>query len=84
MIPAAREWLAVEGDREAEARYFDHWIHDVTSLGMSERALSGRGLIFIRSIMGSHRRRSPALRFGWPGAEVRRCPAPFVLVGVRR
>jgi hypothetical protein len=29
MIAAAREWLAIESDREAEARYFDHWVHDV-------------------------------------------------------
>ncbi|MET8782297.1 hypothetical protein [Streptomyces sp. NPDC004589] len=29
MIAAAREWLTVEGDREAEAQYFDRWLHDV-------------------------------------------------------
>ncbi|MFE5208419.1 hypothetical protein [Streptomyces sp. NPDC056600] len=26
MITAAHEWLAVEGDREAEARYIDRWL----------------------------------------------------------
>ncbi|MEV8034119.1 hypothetical protein [Streptomyces sp. NPDC086182] len=26
MIAAAREWLTVEGDREAEAQYFDRWL----------------------------------------------------------
>ncbi|MGW4553050.1 hypothetical protein ACWEP2_13720 [Streptomyces sp. NPDC004279] len=26
MISAAREWLTVEGDREAEAQYFDRWL----------------------------------------------------------
>lgn len=29
MITAAREWLAIEGDRGAEARYFDRWVHDI-------------------------------------------------------
>ncbi|RPK47851.1 hypothetical protein EES37_09605 [Streptomyces sp. ADI91-18] len=29
MITAAREWLSIEGDREAEARYFDRWVHDI-------------------------------------------------------
>ncbi|MFF0286838.1 hypothetical protein [Streptomyces sp. NPDC005262] len=29
MITAAREWLTIEGDRDAEARYFDRWIYDV-------------------------------------------------------
>ncbi|MFE1289462.1 hypothetical protein [Streptomyces sp. NPDC058751] len=27
MIAAAREWLTVEGDREAEAQYFDRWLN---------------------------------------------------------
>ncbi|MFE2302624.1 hypothetical protein ACFXAW_31065 [Streptomyces sp. NPDC059445] len=29
MITAAREWVSIEGDREAEARYFDRWVHDI-------------------------------------------------------
>lgn len=29
MITAVREWLTIEGDREAEARYFDRWVHDI-------------------------------------------------------
>ncbi|MFJ7949854.1 hypothetical protein ACIQ6K_40780 [Streptomyces sp. NPDC096354] len=29
MITAAREWLSIEGDREAEARYFDRWVYDI-------------------------------------------------------
>jgi len=29
MIAAVHEWPAVEGDREAEARYFDRWVHDI-------------------------------------------------------
>ncbi|WP_369254729.1 hypothetical protein [Streptomyces sp. R35] len=29
MITAAREWLTIEGDREAEARYFDRWVYGV-------------------------------------------------------
>ncbi|WP_432042737.1 hypothetical protein [Streptomyces cadmiisoli] len=29
MVSAAREWLAVEGDQEAEARYFDRWLCDI-------------------------------------------------------
>ncbi|MQY39797.1 hypothetical protein SRB17_78250 [Streptomyces sp. RB17] len=36
MITAAREWLTIEGDREAEARYFDRWMHDI--LGYERRA----------------------------------------------
>lgn len=29
MITAAREWLTVEGDQQAEAGYFDRWVHDI-------------------------------------------------------
>ncbi|GAA2723158.1 MULTISPECIES: hypothetical protein [Streptomyces] len=29
MVEAAREWLTVEGDKSAEDRYFDRWLHDV-------------------------------------------------------
>ncbi|WP_326754961.1 hypothetical protein OIE73_27900 [Streptomyces hirsutus] len=29
MVTAAREWLTVEGDREAEAQYLDRWLHDI-------------------------------------------------------
>lgn len=29
MFTAAREWLTIEGDREAEALYFDRWVHDI-------------------------------------------------------
>lgn len=29
MVAAAREWLTVEGDQEAEAHYFDRWLHDI-------------------------------------------------------
>ncbi|ARP71270.1 hypothetical protein LK07_17440 [Streptomyces pluripotens] len=35
MVDAAREWLLVEGDRAAERRYFDRWLHDV--LGFEHR-----------------------------------------------
>ncbi|WP_326753965.1 hypothetical protein OIE73_21090 [Streptomyces hirsutus] len=35
MIAAAHEWLTVEGDREAEAHYFDRWLHDI--LGFERR-----------------------------------------------
>ena len=27
MVDAARQWLTVEGDREAEAQYLDHWLN---------------------------------------------------------
>ncbi|PJE94395.1 hypothetical protein CUT44_29605 [Streptomyces carminius] len=36
MVTAAREWLAVEGDQEAEAHYFDRWLHDI--LGYERRS----------------------------------------------
>jgi hypothetical protein len=36
MITAAREWLTVAGDREAEAQYFDRWLHDI--LGYERQA----------------------------------------------
>jgi hypothetical protein len=36
MITAAREWLTVEGDQEAEVRYFDRWLHDI--LGYEPRS----------------------------------------------
>ncbi|MEE6270713.1 hypothetical protein V2E29_34420 [Streptomyces diastatochromogenes] len=29
MVTAAREWLTVEGDREAEARYLGRWLHEI-------------------------------------------------------
>ncbi|MFC7903630.1 hypothetical protein ACFUV1_26210 [Streptomyces griseoincarnatus] len=29
MITAAGEWLTVQGDHQAEARYFDRWVHDI-------------------------------------------------------
>ncbi|MEW1680777.1 hypothetical protein [Streptomyces sp. NPDC093594] len=29
MITAAREWLAVEDDREAEGQYLSRWLHDI-------------------------------------------------------
>ncbi|MGW5586940.1 hypothetical protein [Streptomyces sp. NPDC003857] len=29
MVTAAREWLTVESDREAEGQYFDRWLHDI-------------------------------------------------------
>ncbi|MFG2465036.1 hypothetical protein ACGFXB_06140 [Streptomyces canus] len=29
MVTAAREWLAIEGDQEAEAHYFDRWLYDI-------------------------------------------------------
>ncbi len=29
MVTAAHEWLAVEGEREAEGRYFDRWLYDI-------------------------------------------------------
>ncbi|WP_431780472.1 hypothetical protein [Streptomyces chumphonensis] len=29
MVTAAREWLAAEGDRVAEAQYLDRWLHDI-------------------------------------------------------
>ncbi|MFE7712130.1 hypothetical protein ACFU6I_41740 [Streptomyces sp. NPDC057486] len=35
MITAAREWLTIEGDQEAEAHYFDRWLHDI--LGFERR-----------------------------------------------
>jgi hypothetical protein len=35
MVTAAREWLAVEGDHEAETHYFDRWRYDV--LGFERR-----------------------------------------------
>ncbi|MFJ1656277.1 hypothetical protein ACIOC2_33875 [Streptomyces sp. NPDC088337] len=38
MITAAREWLAIEGDQEAEAHYFDRWLHDI--LGFERRPAS--------------------------------------------
>lgn len=37
MVAAAREWLTIEGDREAEVRYFDRWIYDI--LGYEHPAL---------------------------------------------
>ncbi|MEU1622340.1 hypothetical protein ABZ479_34220 [Streptomyces sp. NPDC005722] len=36
MITAAREWLTIEGDRQAEAEYFDRWVHDI--LGYERQA----------------------------------------------
>ncbi|MCX2971731.1 MULTISPECIES: hypothetical protein [Streptomyces] len=36
MVTAAREWLTVEGDQEAEAHYFDRWLYDV--LGFERRS----------------------------------------------
>lgn len=36
MVMAAREWLTVEGDQEAEARYFDRWLYDI--LGFERRS----------------------------------------------
>ncbi|WP_328494722.1 hypothetical protein OHS59_19720 [Streptomyces sp. NBC_00414] len=36
MVTAAREWLAVEGDEQGEARYFDRWLHDI--LGYEHRS----------------------------------------------
>ncbi|MFJ9831750.1 hypothetical protein ACIRU2_10175 [Streptomyces sp. NPDC101169] len=36
MITAAREWVAVEGGQEAEALYFDRWLHDI--LGFERRS----------------------------------------------
>ncbi len=39
MITAAREWLAVEGHQEAEARYSDRWLDDI--LGFERRSTHG-------------------------------------------
>ncbi|MFF2997236.1 hypothetical protein ACFVTC_22150 [Streptomyces sp. NPDC057950] len=36
MVTAAREWRAVEGDQEAETRYFDRWLYDI--LGFERRS----------------------------------------------
>ncbi len=36
MVTAAREWLTIEGDQQAEAEYFDRWVHDI--LGYERRA----------------------------------------------
>ncbi|MFJ7949822.1 hypothetical protein ACIQ6K_40585 [Streptomyces sp. NPDC096354] len=36
MATAAREWLTIEGDQQAEAEYFDRWVHDI--LGYERRA----------------------------------------------
>ncbi|MFJ8198822.1 hypothetical protein [Streptomyces sp. NPDC096152] len=40
MITAAREWLTVEGDQEAEARYFDRWLLNI--LGFEPRSAPPR------------------------------------------